>query len=58
MHDLRAVLGSSTKKGVALGHFNVSDWVMLKAVFTSAQELKVPVIVGVGGSARLWAFVK
>jgi fructose-bisphosphate aldolase class II len=31
---------------VAIGHFNVADWVLLKAVLASGQELKVPVVVG------------
>jgi fructose-bisphosphate aldolase class II len=35
-----------------VGHFNVSDWVLLKAVFASAQELKVPVIVGASEGER------
>jgi fructose/tagatose bisphosphate aldolase len=31
---------------VAIGHFNIADLVLLNAVFASAQELKVPVLVG------------
>lgn len=30
--------------GVAIGHFNVSDIALLKAVFSSALELQVPVV--------------
>jgi fructose-bisphosphate aldolase, class II len=52
MHDLRTVLNEAQRKGVAVGHFNVSDWVLLKAVFASAQELKVPVIVGASEGER------
>lgn len=52
MHDLRHVLNQSQKSGVALGHFNVSDLALLKAVFTSAEELKVPVLVGVSEGER------
>jgi fructose-bisphosphate aldolase class II len=52
MHDLRTVLKEAQRKGVAVGHFNISDWVLLKAVFASAQELKVPVIVGASEGER------
>jgi fructose-bisphosphate aldolase, class II len=37
---------------VAIGHFNVADLVLLKAVFAAAQELKVPVIIGVSEGER------
>ena len=37
---------------MAVGHFNIADLVLLKAVFASAQELKVPVLVGVSEGER------
>ena len=37
---------------VAIGHFNVADLVLLKAVFAAARELKVPVIIGVSEGER------
>src|SRR5215475_9304955 len=52
MHVLRDVLEQAQKNGVAVGHFNVADLVLLKAVFASAQELKVPVMVGVSEGER------
>ncbi len=52
MHQLREVLGEAQSNGVAVGHFNISDWVLLKAVFESAQEMKVPVIVGASEGER------
>jgi fructose-bisphosphate aldolase class II len=52
MHNLRDVLERAEKKGVAVGHFNVADLNMLKAVFSSAQELMVPVLVGVSEGER------
>ncbi len=65
MHDLWNVLGEAQSEGVALGHFNISDWVLLKAVYTSARELKLPVIVGASegerkflGVAQIAALVK
>jgi fructose-bisphosphate aldolase class II len=52
MRGLRDVLEQAQKDGVAVGHFNVADAVMLKAVFAAAQELKVPVMVGVSEGER------
>jgi len=58
MLDLRNVLQQSQKNGVAVGHFNVADFVILKAVFASAQELKVPVIIGVSEGERKFLGVR
>ena len=52
MKQLRTVLEEAQREGVAVGHFNVSDLVLLKAVFEAAQELKVPVIVGASEGER------
>jgi fructose-bisphosphate aldolase class II len=52
MHNLLALLNEAQQKGVAVGHFNVADWVLLKAVSASAQELKAPVIVGASEGER------
>jgi len=52
MRDIRNALELARKNGVALGHFNVADLVLLKAVFSSAQELDVPVLVGASEGER------
>ena len=52
MHALRDVLEQAQKDGVGVGHFNVADLVMLKAVFAAAQELNVPVMIGVSQGER------
>jgi fructose-bisphosphate aldolase class II len=52
MHNLRTVLQLAEDNGVAVGHFNVSDLVLLKAVFSAAQELNVPVVVGASKGER------
>src|SRR5260370_3801642 len=52
MHTLREVLVQAQEKGAAIGHFNIADLVLLKAVFTSAQELNVPVMVGASDGER------
>ncbi len=65
MTQLRSLLEEAQSKGAAVGHFNISDWILLKAVFASAQELKAPVIVGASegertflGVAQIAALVK
>ena len=52
MQTLRDSLEEADKNGVAIGHFNVADLVLLKAVFAAAQELKVAVVVGVSEGER------
>ncbi len=49
---LRKVLEQAQSRKTAVGHFNVSDLVLLKAVFASAFELKVPVLVGASEGER------
>ena len=58
MLSLRNVLEQAQKDGVAVGHFNVSDFVTLKAVFASARELKVPVVVGASEGERKFLGVR
>jgi ketose-bisphosphate aldolase len=52
MKSLREVLQAADAAKVAVGHFNISDLVALKAVFEAARELNVPVIVGVSEGER------
>ena len=52
MQVLRDVLEKAQRDGVGVGHFNIGDFVILKAVFASAQDLKVPVLVGVSEGER------
>jgi fructose-bisphosphate aldolase, class II len=58
METLRKVLEQSDASGVAVGHFNVSDLVTLKAVFDAASDLNVPVIVGVSEGERRFTGVR
>jgi len=55
----------SQETGVAIGHFNICDLVLLKAVFGAARELNVPVLVGLSegerafvGTRQIAAFVR
>jgi fructose-bisphosphate aldolase, class II len=52
MQSLRNALEQSEKDGVAIGHFNVADLVLLKAVAAAGRELKVPVAVGASEGER------
>ena len=52
MNTLRAVLQDAQAKGDAVGHFNISDLVLLKAVVAGARELDVPVMVGLSEGER------
>lgn len=49
MDTLRSALNRLEERGAALGHFNVSDLVLLHAVVAAAGEIKVPVLVGLPG---------
>ena len=65
MRQLRDLLQQAQQNGQAIGHFNVSDFALLKAVFTAARELNVPVVVGLSegerefvGTRQIAAFVR
>src|SRR5215472_15365700 len=64
-NTLRDVLKRLEKEGAGLGHFNVSDQVLLKAVVAAAAETKLPVLIGASegereffGARQLAALVK
>ena len=52
MKTLRQTLQQAENDAVAIGHFNISDLVGLKAAFDSARELNVPVVVGTSEGER------
>jgi fructose-bisphosphate aldolase class II len=52
MEALRSVLGRLEVEGAALGHFNVSNLVMLKGVLAAADQIRVPVLVGASEGER------
>lgn len=65
MDSLQDLLREAQQTGKAIGHFNISDLVLLKAVFAAARELNVPVLVGLSegerefvGTAQIAAFVR
>jgi len=52
MNSLREVLAEADRRGVAVGHFNVSDSAALKAIVASGAALGVPVLIGVSEGER------
>jgi fructose-bisphosphate aldolase, class II len=58
MATLREVLEVGQRTHVAVGHFNFSDLVTLRAVATAARELAVPVIAGVSEGERAFLGVR
>src|SRR5260370_22251724 len=52
MRCLRDLLQKAQQSGVAIGHFNISDLVLVRAVFAAARELNVPVLVGLSEGER------
>jgi fructose-bisphosphate aldolase class II len=58
MKSLRDLLEKAQESGVAIGHFNIADLVLLKAVFAAARELNVPVLVGLSEGEREFVGVR
>ena len=52
MRNLKEIIKDAEKRGIALGHFNISDIGTLKAVAEAARELQSPVIVGTSEGER------
>jgi fructose-bisphosphate aldolase class II len=52
MKSLIEILADARRRRVAVGHFNISDLTAFKAIVESAQELEVPVMVGVSEGER------
>jgi fructose-bisphosphate aldolase class II len=52
MRRLREILANAQETHTALGHFNLADLVLLKAVFAAARELNVPVLAGTSEGER------
>ena len=58
MKKLIEIIKEVEANKIAIGHFNVSDIVGLKAVFEAAQNLRLPIIVGVSEGERDFIGVK
>ena len=58
MKTLLQVIKEAEKNNVAVGHFNISDLAGLKAIFSAAQELNLPVVIGVSEGEREFVGVR
>jgi fructose-bisphosphate aldolase class II len=58
MADLRAALEKAQSERVAIAHFNVSDFLLTKAVVGAARETRRPVVIGVSEGERDFLGVK
>jgi fructose-bisphosphate aldolase, class II len=58
MQTLRNVLQQTQAREGAIGHFNISDLVLLKAVFDAARELNLPVLAGASEGERAFMGVR
>jgi fructose-bisphosphate aldolase class II len=52
MKKLREYIAEADKQKKAIGHFNISNLEMLRAIFNSAKLLNVPVIIGTSEGER------
>lgn len=52
MKNLLQIIKEAENKKTAVGHFNISECVALKGIFKAAQELNLPVIIGVSEGER------
>ena len=52
MTDLLRVVQDAEKRGIAIGHFNIANLEMLKALSYVAKKLNVPVVVGTSEGER------
>jgi fructose-bisphosphate aldolase class II len=52
MKTLREYVLEAQKKGVAIGHFNISNLETLRGIFNAAKKLNLPVIIGTADGER------
>lgn len=52
MLKLKEVIAQAEERGVAVGHFNISNLEGLWAIFRAAKDLSVPIIIGVSEGER------
>ena len=52
MKTLKQYIQEAKEKGVAIGHFNISNLEALNAIFHAAKKLELPIIIGVSEGER------
>lgn len=58
MPTLKEIIAESWQKGIAVGHFNISELAALKAIVAAARETNSPVLVGTSEGERDFIGVK
>src|SRR5665213_1296626 len=58
MKTLRQYIQEADEKGIAIGHFNISNLETLHGIFNAAQKLNVPVIIGTAEGERKYIGAK
>ncbi|OGY64499.1 MAG: tagatose-bisphosphate aldolase [Candidatus Harrisonbacteria bacterium RIFCSPLOWO2_02_FULL_41_13b] len=58
MMTLKQIIEDAEQRGIALGHFNISEFVALKAILEGASQLNVPIIIGVSEGEREFIGIK
>ena len=58
MKTLRQYIKEAGEKGVAIGHFNISNLEILRAIFNAAKKLDLPVIIGTADGERKFVGTK
>lgn len=58
MKTLRQYIKEAGEKGIALGHFNISNLEILRGIFNAAKKLDVPVIIGTADGERKYIGTK
>lgn len=58
MKSLRQYIKEAEEKGIAIGHFNISNLEILHGIFNAAKKLNLPVIIGAAESERKYMGVK
>jgi fructose-bisphosphate aldolase class II len=58
MKPLREYIDEAREKGVALGHFNISNLEALRGIFNAAHEKNLPIIIGVSEGERDFIGIK
>lgn len=58
MKKLKEYILEAEKKGIAIGHFNISNLEILRGIFMAAKKLDLPVIIGTAEGERNFVGVK
>lgn len=58
MKPLREYIDEAREKGVAIGHFNISNLEALHGIFNAARDLSLPIIIGTSEGERDFIGVK